>query len=297
MIFAFMIVPGQTEQEAIILSESILAFAGKFGRAPIWALLPTGFDDLSPLTQTRLAASNVTLLPFQMAEDSHGFPFAAKVQAAAEAERLAQGQTDNLVWMDVDSIVIQEPEVLVLPPEKKLAYRPVDHTLIGSPLAEPLDDFWTLIYEQCQVLPENIFAMTTSVDERQIRPYFNAGMMVVQPELGLMQMWRDQFLRLFLADCFQPFYEKHGLYRIFVHQAVLTGVILASLDSSNLHELSYRVNYPLHMHQDYPLANRPAVINELVSCRYDTFFQDEDWREKLPADDPLLGWILERIQN
>ena len=297
MIFAFMVVPEQTEREAIILAESIRAFAGQFADRPIWAMMPPDMGDLAQTTQARLAESNVTLLPFGIAEESRGFPFAAKVQAAAEAERQARGQTNNLVWMDVDSIVIQQPDAFVLPHEKQLAYRPVDHTLIGSLFAEPLDDFWTLIYEHCRVPQEHIFAMTTSVDERKIRPYFNAGMLVVRPELGLMQVWCDAFLSLFMADFFQPFYEQHVLYRIFIHQAVLTGVILARWDRSNLYELPFQVNYPLHMHEDYPLAERPSVINELISCRYDTFFQNEDWRENFPVAEPLREWIIERVGN
>lgn len=296
MIFAFMVVPEQTEQEAIILTESIRTFAGKFSDSPIYALIPTAYGDLSSAAQTRLALSNVTMLPFQLVEESRGFPFAAKVQAAAEAERQARGKTNNLVWMDVDSIVIQQPDAFVLPKEKQLAYRPVDHTLIGSPFDEPLDDFWTLLYEQCQVKPHHAFAMKTSVDERKIRPYFNAGMLVIRPELSIMQTWRAEFLRLFLADCFQPFYEQHILYRIFMHQAVLTGVMLAQMEASSLEELPYQVNYPLHMHDDYPVAKRLTLINELISCRYDTFFQNESWQEKLPAADPLRQWLIERIR-
>ena len=297
MIFAFMVVPGQTEREAIILAESIRAFAGQFASKPIWALVPSSRGDLTQATQSRLAASEVRLLRFTLAEESHGFPFAAKVQAAAEAERQAQGQTNNLVWMDVDSIVIQQPDAFVLPPGKQLAYRPVDHTLIGSLYDEPLDDFWTLIYERCQVSQEHVFAMTTSVDEQKIRPYFNAGMLIVQPELGVMQAWCDAFMSLFLADCFQPFYEAHGLYRIFIHQAILTGIILARWTRATLYELPFQVNYPLHMHEDYPVARRPAVINELISCRYDTFFRNESWRDNLPVTEPLRNWIIKRVRD
>ena len=89
-------VPEQTEQEAIILTESIRTFAGKFSDSPIYALIPTAYGDLSSAAQTRLALSNVTLLPFQLVEASRGFPFAAKVQAAAEAEKEARGKTNNL---------------------------------------------------------------------------------------------------------------------------------------------------------------------------------------------------------
>lgn len=296
MIFAFMVVPQQTEREAIILAESIRAFAGKFADNPIWAMVPSGMGDLVEATQARLAESDVLLLPFSLAEKPRGFPFAAKVQAAAEAEMQAQRQTNNLVWMDVDSIVIRQPDAFVLENGQVVGYRPVDHRLIGSSNNEPTDDFWKLIYERCQVPSEHGFRMMTSVDEQLIRPYFNAGMLVVRPSFGLLQAWQTDFLNLFLEECFQPFYERQMLYRIFMHQAVLTGTILRAFKKNlSLQLLPWQVNYPLHMHRSYPVPRRPAVINELISCRYDTFFQNENWRENLPAEDPLLGWILERV--
>jgi hypothetical protein len=297
MLFAFMVVPAQTEQEAIILVESIRTFAGQFADSPIWALVPMGMGDLSPTTQARFEASNVTLLPFPIAEDSRGFPFAAKVQAAAAAERQAKSRTNNLVWVDVDSIVIQQPDVMILQDEQLVGYRPVDHRLIGSLAHEPLDDFWALIYEKCQVRSDHIFNMKTSVDEQLIRPYFNAGMLVVRPASAFLQAWETDFLNLFLQPCFQRFYEKDMLYRIFMHQAVLAGTILRTFKKLSLQLLSWRVNYPLHMHGSYPPAIRPTTINELVSCRYDTFFQNDNWRENLSADEPLRGWILEHVRN
>ena len=70
---------------------------------------------------------------------------------------------------------------LLLSPDEALGYRPVDHTMIGSPFDEPLDPFWSLIYEHCSVPAERVFPMTASGDHRVLRPYFNAGMQVVDP--------------------------------------------------------------------------------------------------------------------
>ena len=133
------------------------------------------------------------------------FPFAVKVFAAAAAESLARGQADYLAWMDSDSIVVSEPKALLLSDGKDLGYRPVDHTLIGSPYDAPIDRFWESIYRHCGV-PESRgfpFPMVTSVDERRIRPYFNAGLLVVRPERGLLQSWRERFHRLYGEACFE----------------------------------------------------------------------------------------------
>ena len=72
--------------------------------------------------------------------------------------------------------------------------------------------------------------MKTHVDGNTIRPYFNAGHLAVRPEKRLLRKWSETFLELYKAPEFQRFYAD-GRYRIFMHQAVLSGVILAEFTS------------------------------------------------------------------
>ena len=139
--------------------------------------------------------------------------------------------------------------------------------------------------------------MMTSVDERRIRPYFNAGLLVVRPARGLLQLWRDQFHRLHGAACFEEFYRRDVLYCIFFHQAVLAGTVLSSVEQQELQKLPHLVNYPLHMHADYPADRRPATMNELITGRYDVFFEDANWREVFPAQEPLKSWLIEQCEG
>ena len=193
--------------------------------------------------------------------------------------------------MDRDSIVLQEPRELHLPQDKVLGYRPVDHTLIGSPYDSPVDDFWSLVYRLCDVPADRLFPMMASVDEKVIRPYFNAGMLVVRPERKLLRSWAENFARFYLAPPFEPFYKQDILYRIFIHQAILTGTILSRLKQGELHQLPHLINYPLHMHSSYPADRRPARMNDLVTCRCDTFFHDRSFETDIAIDEPLKGWL------
>jgi hypothetical protein len=45
------------------------------------------------------------------------------------------------------------------------------------------------------------------------------------------------------------------------------------------------------MHADYPADRCPARMNELITCRYDVFFQDPQWRQVIPIQKPLAGWL------
>ena len=296
-IFACLAPPGAGAREALLLARSIRAFAGSLANNPVWVLIPQPERKLTPRIEAGFNSLKVRLIPFALSEEARAFPFAAKTFAAARAEVLAEDETSFLIWLDRDSIVVQEPRALRLPRGKALGYRPVDHTLIGSPYHSPVDDFWDLIYRYCDVPAAKLFPMIASVDENKIRPYFNAGMLVVRPERKVLQAWAANFARLYRAPVFTQFYDVDILYRIFIHQAILTGTILSQVDHKELHELPYRINYPLHMHNSYPADRRPVRINDLITCRYDTFFQDPSWETVLTIDEPLKSWLMKQRQD
>ena len=65
------------------------------------------------------------------------------------------------------------------------------------------------------------------------------------------------------------FYEKNKLYRIFIHQTVLAGVILSSMDPQELQKLPFAYNYPLHLYFESPSEYQPPNLNELITLRYE----------------------------
>jgi hypothetical protein len=296
LIFASSISPGLAELEAIVLARSIRTFAGRFSESPIWFLRPEAELGSEQEIESQLHDLDALLIPYNAGKAVLAFPFGRKVLASASAEKLAEPLTDILVWMDVDSIVLNEPLPLILENQVVLGYRPVDHTLIGSPFDAPIDPFWERIYRRCQVSDADLFPMTTSVDMKTIRPYFNAGMLAVRPKRRLLRLWRDRFLDNFLFPPFKEFYAANILYKIFIHQAVLAGVVLSVLDREEIAELPPTLNYPLHMHGKYPASSRPSHIDELLSCRYDTLFQDQEWRGELPAREPFASWLDDQVR-
>jgi hypothetical protein len=239
----------------------------------------------------------VRLLAFEASQSALDFPFAGKTFAAGFAEHLAMDRTSILVWMDHDSLVIQEPTSLLLPDGKLFGYRPVDHTLIGSPASKPIDPFWSLIYNYCGLDSRQVTPMRTSVDEQTLRPYFNAGMLVVRPQQKLLQAWATNFKSFYTLPAFTPYYEQDFLYRLFFHQAVLAGTILAQTGDEDRLELPYLVNYPLHMHDAYPASRRPALLNEVISFRYDTLAEEPRWEQFIAIDEPLQSWLYEQRKD
>ncbi len=294
----FASIMGTSENEitnAILFAESIRAFAGSLSKVPIWYFTPELEKQISSELKNHLARLNVNLITFQLDREVLEFPFAGQVFAKALAEMTASSQTELLAWMNTNSMVLKEPKEFLLEEGKSLGYRPVHHTLVGSRYDEPLDEFWTLIYDYCKVPEERVFPMMTHVDGEMLRPYFNAGILVTRPEKQLFRKYRDCFLKVYKKPKLLEFYRLDSRYAIFVHQAVLSGVIMSSVPTEELKELSPGYNYPIHLYSEDITDNRPEGLEELVTLRHEGFHTDPEWEEKIPAGDHLKHWIASHL--
>ncbi|MFW9992886.1 MAG: hypothetical protein ACFFD4_12655 [Candidatus Odinarchaeota archaeon] len=293
LIFTCLINFRGAELGAVLLTESIRRFAGTLSDCPVWALVPESEDNIAVEVREQLSSLGVQIFPYTADPDVLKFPFAGLVLAAATAESLAKEKTEFLAWMLPDTVVLNEPRHFLLDEGTNLGYRPVHHTLVGSIYGKPVDPFWELVYRKCNVSEDKIFPMKTHVDHNTLRPYFNAGCLVVRPERGLLQSWWSCFKELYHDPGFEEFYKKNRLYSIFIHQAVLAGVILSTMEKQELEELPFNYNYPLHLYEESPVEYRPQNVNDLITARY----EKPQWLTKMPFEDPLKSWITDQLDS
>ena len=287
LIFAFMPAYGGDERESLLLARSLRAFGGKLANYPLWMMVPQNLEQVSAPTRQALSGLDVQLHRFEVPDEALEFPFGGKVYAATAAEALAANEADILVWMDSDTVFAGEPAGLVLRENVKLGYCPVMLKNVSSLYAEPLNAFWSFIFERCDTPVNDIFPMLATVDGVRIRPHFNAGILSVRPQAGLLQAWRSNFERLYHQPELAPFYQENILYRIFVHQAILAGILLAKLKKDEMQDLGARFNYPLFLEG----ASEPA--RDVVTLRYDEFefFQQPGWENKIQLKEPVKKWL------
>jgi len=86
-------------------------------------------------------------------------------------------------------------------------------------------------------------------------------------------------------------------YKIFMHQAVLAGVVLNLFEQDELQELPESVNYPLHLHDEYPPEYRPKALNELITYRYENIKELLDSLKRIPVKEPLKSWLNDRLEK
>ena len=293
LIFAFMQAHGGDERESVLFARSLRLFGGELANQPVWLTVPQELQNLSESTRQVLRGLGVQVHRFEVPDDALHFLFGGKVYAAAAAESLAAGQSDVLVWMDSDTVFVREPSEFVLKENISLGYRPVMLKNISLLYDEPLNPFWKFIYQQCKTPNENIFPMLTTVDGVQIRPQFNAGVTSVRPRKKLLQTWRDHFEQLYQQPELAPYYEEHILYRIFVHQAILSATLLSVLKQDEMQDLGPNVNFPMF------LDGMPDSAREAVTLRYDefSFFEKAGWEKKIDLSVPVKAWLRTQIQQ
>jgi len=284
-------------QHVYFLVESVREFAGRHKDAPVWVYIPPDLESGSEPLIDKLKSLGAEVKTGSAPEEALRYYFAGKVYAAGGAEAAAEGNADVLVWMDEDTIVLDEPIEFELQDGIDFAYRPVMHNRSGSLYSEPPGTFWKRIYEILAIEDSSLFPMVTPGDRQTIRAYFNAGLLVVRPERKILRRWGEDFTTLYsdsvLADMCANDLEK----KIFIHQTALVGAVLNHIEQENMTELSERYNYPIFFHQQYEAAGEFGSIENIKTLRYDVYFRnpDPEWSAKLKGPAHLVNWLKNRL--
>lgn len=283
----------------LVLAESIRKFGGKFGQSPIWIFAPDSVAKTGATMADKFSSLQVELKISHVPEEALKFYFAGKVFAAAECELAAESQTDILVWMDCDTIILREPSDLVLRKGTALGYCPVMHKNIGSLYSEAPDSFWSRLYEKLSVPESSLFPMVTIAGRETIRPYFNAGLLVVRPERGILRRWPENFKKLYRDSAFVAMCGQSQRLRIFLHQTALVGAIFNAIKKDEMAELPAGYNYPLFFKRMYGAPEEFDTLDSVITLRYDVYFQkpDKDWDKELKGRPEIISWLKERLDK
>jgi len=294
--FAFSFRAGKLERYALIFCRSIRLYGGKQKSAPIFAMIPNSeYDKLDEKNLEELKSLDAEVISFEFTPPVQPVYYAMKSVGAGAAEMYAMDKVDQLIYTDVESLYLNDPSLMALDRGKKLGIRPVDIKNIGLGWKEPVNDFWAHIYDLLNVPEENIFPVITTIDFEQLKTYLNACLLTVKPENGLLQKWSANFLRLVENPVWNEFFERDEFYKIFLHQAILNGTILAELTEDEIEIYSIHVNFPLHFYAKHP--HKPQWIDELVTCRLDMLDIDNCWKNWLPMRDPLKSWLIDQYEG
>jgi len=291
---------GDQEHSAAMLVDSIRRWGGEYADCPIYVVLAdpgrTGF---------RLKGKKVYFVPLTLNESVRSYPFAAKAFAAAKVEDLTAGKAGTLLWLDPETILLGPPKEYDLKAGSAAAVAPAMLINTGQAENEPVDAYWGPIYKRCGLDPAKIFVVETFVDCKKVRAWLNCGMFSVRPERGLLREWAKILADLIDDQDYQRTAVTDRIHRTFLHQAVISTLIVAKLERREIHMLPWGYNYPLYCHDlDFttltgatykvPAHKKAKTLDELTSVFVEAFFSARaDWIKFIPpAGEPLKSWLI-----
>lgn len=289
VVFATSVETPLQARKAALLVDSLRRFGGPLAGAPVHVVV----DSLAGETEALSGRAGVRVHSLEASASIRSFPYARKVLAAAEVERLVAGSARTLVWLDAESLVLAPPSALVLGGDAAIAVRPVFlRNAVAIPEGSPLDAWWARVASEAGLDPAFPQTVAPLVDPGHVRWYVNCGVYAVQPSKGLLREWA----RAFAALAADPLTGREGapgdLHRVFLHQAAFSAVVLARTSPAERSWLPNEVGYPLHLHERVPAPARLARLDDARVVLYESLFERRpDWRGLVPSSDDLATFL------
>ncbi|MBI2716520.1 MAG: hypothetical protein HYX37_19060 [Rhizobiales bacterium] len=241
--------------QALLLIDSIRAFAGRYSSAEILVIAPRPALGVDNATRTQLEKLGATYHEAPLNTNCPEYGSANRVYAAAWAAENVAAST--LIVLDSDTIFLDEPDLLG--EQFDVAARPVD--VKGSTTAGPGDEFeayWQALCALAESPIDRLPFIETTFDRTIVRASYNGGYSVVRRETGILQRAADIFTRSVLADI-RPYKGRNG-FRIFASTGFVPDLaaeywgsnqaafsIAAWSTTRRFRALDIRYNVPLHI--------------------------------------------------
>ena len=262
---------GQLEQESLLMVESFRRFAGNLKDLPIYSFQVREKNDVSTPTLKALESFGVKHQKVVLNHKYPNYPLANKPLLCAYAEQNIDAEI--IVFLDSDLVFFSEPKEFLLPPEYDVAIRPEHEKMIGSEGEnDPNDDYWQHLYKLAEVGDKD-YLVTTTVDRKKIRAFWNSGVVAVRRNAGIFTAWQVTFEKLLQAGSMID--QKNFYYE----QSALSATICAKTDK--IWNFSPSYNYPIHSHNKM-LESEQITSFEKMVCIHDHLFRPrkENYRER-----------------
>ena len=274
-------------QQANFLIRSLRAFGGSLHDAPFFIF----FTQPGIVPQHRASDEGVHFVQLEVEEELQNYWFGEKVAVCSEAEAMLDGNVQSLIWMNPESIIVNPPIHFHLGSSYDAAFRPVHIQNVGKRIDEEMDPFWSEIY-QVVGLKDTPYSVESYVDAQTLLPYFNTHLFSINPSLSVLRTWLDTFRRMVADRVFQAEACADIQHQVFLHQAILSTLLIKLLDWERIVSLPPEYSYPLHLHHEIPSDRQADSLNELVCPVFESGYKHPDTLNGIGVHEPLLSWII-----
>ncbi|MEL6928880.1 MAG: hypothetical protein AAFO95_09615, partial [Cyanobacteria bacterium J06600_6] len=252
---------GGLEQESLLMVESLRRFAGAMKDTPIYSYQVREGKDVSSATIAKLESFGVKHQKVVLNTKYPDYPLANKPLLGAYVEQNLAAEI--IVFLDSDLVFFREPQEFWLPPDYDIGIRPEHEKMIGSEGAEDANDsYWQHLYSLAGVVEPQY--VTTTVDRRQVKAFWNSGVVAVRRKAGIFTAWLKTFSQLV-----EPGITVNQA-NFYYEQSSLSATICAQ--NVKIWNFSPGYNYPIHSHNNLIEAERKHSLAEIV-CIHDHFYR------------------------
>ncbi len=241
-----------------------------------------------------LAADNVRVIPLIVPVGIRDYYFGAKVYACAQAEAMVAPGTRSLVCIDPLCVIINPPILFDLGSAFDAAVRPVHIRNVGLLATDPLDAFWERVYETVGVA-DITTTVESFVDAQCLRAYYNTHAFAINPAKGLLRRWLTYFELLVGDNDWQTRACPDVEHQLFLFQAILSALIVSSVEPHRIRVLPATYNYPYHLHQATPAERRAHSLSDLICLAYEDAALDPDTMSNIAIDEQLKVWLVRQF--
>ncbi len=116
--------------------------------------------------------------------------------------------------------------------------------------------------------------------------------------MKFLKIWWNKYKEIYKDLDFKNFYDKNNLYITFIHQAVLSALILLNFEKEELEILPFSYCYPINLYEESLPEFKPQSTSELVTARYylEKLLTPEGF-DKIPFHEPLRSWLKKKIDS
>lgn len=181
--FLFCVESGYFEAQTLLAVECLRKFGGRFADAEVLIVTPRFGPSLEPATLRKFRALDARHVANSTRTSCSWYVYMNKGLAAALGEELAR--TDQIIWLDSDVLVVDEPEQLLLDPSEDFACCSIDKNVGTSGPDDPYNGYWQALSEHYQIPLQALPWVVTDHDRQRVRFRLHSGVYAFRVGSGL----------------------------------------------------------------------------------------------------------------
>lgn len=281
---------GKIEKYALLLCRSIRKFGGELSDVEIYSFAPRKGFEPRKSTLIEFEKLNVEHQNIELNTKYRAYPLANKPLVCAYFEK--QFPNENVVFIDSDQIIFNQPNDFILSDADEVVLRPVDRKGVGFSTKQDSEFlYWKSLMKLLNFSFENEKKVETSNGEL-IYPYFNSGLIITNTKFGLFSRWKENFDLVFEKNIL----PENGLF--FLEQSLFSATVLQMKMKYSLMNKAY--NYPFSLHDEITEDFRMSDLSQVVTAHYHDLFTEKS-KPKFYTENfirtPNGKWLKEQVKS